>query len=77
MVSVFEFALYDLYVPFQAQAAEKAAWTQKAKAEAMARRHAAELDALQAGGVQYLFHICSIFFSVFFLVCTLISTILT
>lgn len=63
MVSVFEFALYDLYVPFQAQAAKKAAWTQKAKAEAMARRHAAELDALQAGGV--------------FLVCTLTSTILT
>ena len=61
-VSVFEFALYDLYVPFQAQAAEKAAWTQKAKAEAMARRHAAELDALQAGGVLYLFHILFCFF---------------
>ena len=32
----------------QAEAAEKAAWTQKAKAEALGRREAAELDALQA-----------------------------
>ena len=32
----------------EAEAAEKAAWTQKAKAEALGRREAAELDALQA-----------------------------
>lgn len=37
----------------KAQEAEKMAWTAKAEAEAMERRHAAELDALEVGLVQH------------------------